>query len=144
MKGYRRGSHSVYQLHYHFVFIPKYRKPILRGDVGHRLRELIRLICRANDIEILQGHIRPEHVHLLLSVPPNVAPSRVMQAIKGRTSNQLMRDFRALNKEFRGRHLWARGYFVATSGNVSDDVIKKYIELRGAEPQDDDKFRISG
>ena len=63
---------------------------------------------------------------------------------KGKTSNQLLREFRALNKEFWGRHLWARGYFVATSGNVTDDVIKKYIELQGAEPQDDDKFRISG
>ena len=144
VKGYRKGSHSVYQLHYHFVFIPKYRKPILRGDVGLRTRELIRLICKANEIEILQGHIRPDHVHLLLSVPPNVAPSRVMQAIKGKTSNQLLREFRALNKEFWGRHLWARGYFAASSGNVTDDVIKKYIELQGAEPQDDDKFKISG
>jgi REP-associated tyrosine transposase len=103
VKNYRKGSHTVYLLHYHFVFIPKYRKPILRGDVGHRLRELIRMICHANEIEIVQGHIRPEHVHLLLSVPPNLAPSRVMQAIKGKTSNQLLREFRALNKEFWGR-----------------------------------------
>jgi len=144
VKGYRTGSHTVYQLHYHFVFIPKYRKPVLRGDVGMRLRELIRLICHANDVEILQGHIRPEHVHLHLSVPPNLAPSRVMQAIKGKTSNQLLREFRALNKEFWGRHLWARGYFVASSGNVTDEVIAKYIALQGAEPQDDDKFKISG
>jgi len=141
---YRRGSHTVYQLHAHYVFITKYRKPALRGDVGLRLRDLIRQICHANDIEILQGHIRPEHVHLLLSVPPNVAPSRVMQAIKGKTSNQLLREFRALHKEFWGRHLWARGFFVASSGNVTDEVIKKYIELQGAEPQDDDKFKISG
>ena len=144
MKGYRKGSHSVYQLHYHFVFVPKYRKPVLRGDVGIRLRALIRLICHGSDIEILQGHIRPEHVHLLLSVPPNLAPSRVMQAIKGKTSHQLLREFRALNKEFWGRHLWARGYFVASSGVITDEVIAKYIDLQGAEPQDDDKFKISG
>lgn len=75
-------------MHYHFVFIPKYRKPVLRGDVGLRLRELIRRICHGNEIEIVQGHIWPEHVHLLLSVPPDLAPSRVMQAIKGKTSNQ--------------------------------------------------------
>ena len=68
-------------------------------------------------IDIVQSHSRPEHVHLLLSVPPDLAPSRVMQAIKGKTS-----------------------YFVATSGNVTDDVIKKDIELPGAEPQDDDRF----
>src|SRR5262249_35024983 len=128
----------------HFVFIPEYRKPVLRGDVGLRLRELIQLICHANHIEILQGHIRPEHVHLLLSVPPNLAPSRVMRAIKGKTSNQLLCEFRALDKEFWVRHLWAGGYFVAWSGNVTDEVIAKYIGLQGAEPQDDDKFEISG
>jgi putative transposase len=142
MSDYRRTSHTVCLLHYHFVFIPKYRKPVLRGDVGKRLKELIQEICRSNDIAILKGHISPDHVHLLLDVPPSLAPSRVMQAIKGKTSHHLMRDFRALRKEFWGRHLWARGYFVASSGNVTDDVIAKYIELQGAEPQDDDDFKI--
>ena len=101
----------------------------MQGDVAKRLRELVREIVRSNNIEILKGHIRPEHVHLLLSVPPSLAPSRVMQAIKGKTSHHLLRDFRALRKEFWGRHLWARGYFVATSGNVTDEVIAQYIEL---------------
>ena len=76
----------MYALHYHFVFIPKYRKPVLRGEIGTEVRGLIREICRTLDIEILEGHIRPDHVHLLLSVPPHLAPSRVMQAIKGKTS----------------------------------------------------------
>ena len=84
MRDYRRAAHTVYCLHYHFVFITKYRKPVLRGDVGRELRELIREICRTQDIEILEGHVRPEHVHLLLSVPPHLAPSRVMQAIRAR------------------------------------------------------------
>jgi putative transposase len=143
VKDYRKGSHTVYKLHYHFVFIPKYRKPVLRGDVGLRVRELVRQICHANDVEILQGHVRPDHVHLLLSVPPQLSPSRVMQAIKGKTSNRLLAEFRALRQSFWGRHLWARGYFVATSGNVTDEVIAKYIALQGAEPQDDGNFRIT-
>src|SRR6266545_2853593 len=105
MQAYRHGSHTVYQCHYHFVFIPKYRKPVLRGEVGLHLRELIREICKAHDIEILQGHIRPDHVHLLLSVPPTLSPSRVMNAIKGRSSSRLMRNFRTLNRTFWGRHL---------------------------------------
>ena len=130
-------------LNYHFIFIPKYRKPALRGDVAVRVRELIREICRTHNIEILKGHVRPDHVHLLLSVPPNLAPSRVMQAIKGKTSHHLLQDFRRLRKEFWGRHLWARGYFVATSGNVTDEVISKYIELQGVEPQDDDVFKVT-
>jgi putative transposase len=113
MREYRRSAHTVYALHYHFIFIPKYRKPVLRGEVGTEVRDLIREICRTLDIEILQGHIRPDHVHLLLSVPPHLAPSRVMQAIKGKTSHHLLQDHR-LRAEFWGRHLWARGYFVAS------------------------------
>ena len=109
MSKYRKGSHCIYMLHYHFVFIPKYRKPVLRGDVGSRLRELIRRICNDNDVEILKGHIRPDHVHLLLGLPPTMAPSRIMQAIKGKTSYQLLSGFRTLRESFWGRHLWARG-----------------------------------
>ena len=143
MREYRRASHTVYTLHYHFVFIPTYRKPVLRGNVGVELRDLIGEICRSQDIEILQGHIRPDHVHLLLSVPPHLAPSRVMQAIKGKASHHLLNGHRRLRTEFWGRHLWARGYFVATSGNVTDETIAEYIRLQGAEPQDDDRFRIT-
>lgn len=143
MSSYRKGSHSVYLLHYHFVFIPKYRKPVLVGEVGLRVRELIREICRTHDIEILKGHVRPDHVHLLLSVPPTLSPSRVMQAIKGKTSHHLLRDFRGLAKTFWGRHFWARGYFVATSGNVADEVIAKYIEEQDVEPQNHDQFKVT-
>lgn len=141
-EAYRKGSHTVYQCHYHFVFIPKYRKPILRGEVALAVRDLVREVCKAYDIEILKGHVRPDHVHLLLSVPPTMAPSRVMNAIKGRSSNRLMRKFRELNRQFWGRHLWSRGYFVATSGNVTDDVLKRYIEDQDVEPQNDD-FKVT-
>jgi putative transposase len=143
MGRYRKGSHTAYLCHYHFVFIPKYRKPVLKGEVGRRVRELIREICKRHDIEIVQGHVRPDHVHLLLSVPPTMAPSRVMQAIKGKTSHKLLRDFRHLNKAFWGRHLWARGFFVATSGNVTDEVLAKYIEEQDVEPQDADDFKVT-
>ena len=143
MREYRRASQTMYACHYHFVFIPKYRKPVLRSDVGVELRDLIREICRSEDIEILQGHIRPDHVHLLLSCPPHLAPSRVMQAVKGKTSHHLLAGHRKLRAEFWGRHLWARGYFVATSGNVTDETIAEYIRLQGAAPQDDDRFRIT-
>ena len=104
MTAYRKSSHTVFLLQYHFVFTTKYRKPALRGDVAKRVRNLIREICRSNDIEIAKGHVGPDHVHLLLSVPPNLAPSKVMQAIKGKTSHHMLQDFRQLRKEFWGRH----------------------------------------
>ena len=139
---YRKGSHTVYQCHYHFVFIPKYRKPVLRGEVAVALRDLVREICKSYDIEILKGHVRPDHVHLLLSVPPTMSASRVMNAIKGKSSIRLMRNFRELNRQFWGRHLWSRGYFVATSGNVTDEILKRYIEDQDVESQDDD-FKVT-
>ena len=143
MQEYRRAAHTLYTLHYHFAFITKYRKPVLRGEVAQEVRDLIREICRTLDIEIVRGHVRPDHVHLLLSVPPHLSPSRVMQAIKGKTSHPLLQDRRRLRAEFWGRHLWARGYFVSTSANVTDEVIAQYIELQGAEPQDDERFQVS-
>ena len=94
MSTYRRAAHSVYQLHYHFVFTTKYRKPALTGDVGLEVRGMIQQICRAHAIAIVAGHVRPDHVHLLLSVPPHLAPSRVMQAIKGKTAHRLLLDHR--------------------------------------------------
>jgi putative transposase len=143
MESYRRAAHTVDQLHYHFVFSTKYRKPVLRGDIAIEVRDWIREICRAHDIEILQGHVRPDHVHLLLELPPQLAPSRVRQAIKGKTSHHLLMDRRKLREAFWGRHLWARGYFVASTGNVTDEVIAEYIRLQGAEPQDESRFRIT-
>lgn len=142
MGKYRKASHAVYLLHYHFVFVTKYRKPVLRGDVAQEVRKLVREVCRTLDIDIIQGHVRPDHVHLLLDVPPKWAPSRVMQAIKGKSSHHLLQEYRTLRKEFWGRHLWARGYFVATSGNVTDEVLSQYIASQGVEPQDDD-FKVS-
>jgi putative transposase len=142
MSEYRRAAHTVYRLHYHFVFTTKYRKPALKGPIGAQVRDMIREICRTKDIVILKGHVRPDHVHLMLSLAPNQAPSRVMQAIKGKVSHRLLQDYRALRKEFWGRHLWARGYFVCTTGNVSDEVVAKYIELQDVEEHDDD-FKVS-
>ena len=143
MSKYRKGPHTVYQLHYHFVFITKYRKPVLQGDIARRARELIREICRSEDVEIVKGNISKDHVHLLLSMPPQVSPSRIMQAVKGKSSHHLVREFRALQKEFWGRHLWARGYYACTTGNVTDEVLKQYIEMQGTLPQDDRDFKIT-
>ena len=143
MSKYRKGAHTVYELHYHFVFITKYRKPVLRGDIAKRTRDLIREICKSEDVEIVKGNVSKDHVHLMLSMPPQVSPSRIMQAVKGKSSHHLMSEFRGLQKEFWGRHLWARGYFACTTGNVTDEVIKEYIELQGKQPQDERDFKIT-
>ena len=145
MERYRTGSHSRFDLKYHFVWIPKYRKAVLSGEVGIRLRSLVREICRTLEIEIVEGSVSRDHVHVLLSCPPNLSPSKIMQAIKGKTSRKLLQEFKHLQKQFWGRHLWARGYFVASSGNVTDEVIREYIrQQEGTEPDDGgDNFRVT-
>jgi len=138
MENYRKSSHTVYDIKYHIVWITKYRKQILRADIAHRVRELTREICRANDVEIMKGNISRDHVHIFVSVPPHISVSHLVQSIKGKTSRKLLMEFKTLSRAFWGRHIWARGYFVASSGNVTDEVIMKYIEQQNIEPPDGD------
>jgi putative transposase len=98
MEHYRTSPHTRFDIKYHFVWVTKYRKAILTGGVGLRLRELVREVCRTNDIEILQGAVSPDHVHVLLSCPPNLSPSKIMQYIKGKSSRKLMMEFKHLQK----------------------------------------------
>ena len=141
MEHYRKSSYTVYDIKHHIVWITKYRKPVVRGEIAERLRDLIREICKARDIEILKGHVSRDHVHVFLSVPPHLSVSQLVQSLKGKTSRKLLMEYKSLSRAFWGRHIWARGYFVASSGNVTDEVIMKYIEEQGKEPPDGD-FKI--
>ena len=138
---YRQGSHTVFRIQYHFVFVTKYRYQVLKGDIGLRARELIRETCNAFEREIIKGVISKDHVHLIVSAPPNMAPSEIMRRIKGRSSSKLFESFPELKKRYWGRHFWARGYFCVTSGNVTDEMIKEYLEHH-FEPKINDDFRV--
>ncbi len=144
MKNYRKTSHSIYDLKVHVVWITKYRKPVLFGNVATRVRDLIREICKSMDVEILRGHVSKDHVHMFVSFPPYTSVSDLVKRLKGKTSRKLLSEDRQLSKKFWGRHLWARGYFAASSGNVTDEVIMEYIEMQDiAERARDDDFTIS-
>ena len=144
MKNYRKTSHSVYDLKVHLVWITKYRKPVLFGNVATRLRDLVREICKSLDVEILRGHVSKDHVHLFVSMPPYLSVSELEKRVKGKTSWKLVSENRKLSKQFWGRHLWARGYFAASSGNVTDEVIMQYIAIQDvAERAGADDFTIS-
>ncbi len=86
MEHYRKSSHTVYDIKYHIVWITKYRKPILRSEIAERVRDLIRQICKAKDIEIIKGHVSVNHVHIFVSVSPHVSVSQLVQSLKGKTS----------------------------------------------------------
>ena len=138
---YRYGSHTVYQIEYHFVWVTKYRYPVLRGDVAERVRELVRQTCDAFEIRMVRGVVSKDHVHILVSAPPTLAPSEIMRRIKGRTSRHLVEDFPHIKKRYWGRHFWARGSFCATVGQMTEAMIQNYLEHH-FEPNPDDDFRM--
>ena len=140
---YRYGSHTVYKIRYHFVFVTKYRYQVLKGDIGLKVRELVRQTCQAFEIEILKGVVSKDHVHLFVSAPPNMAPSEIMRRIKGRSSTKLFESFPELRRRYWGRHFWARGYFCVTSGELTEEMIREYLEHH-FEPRVDDNFRAEG
>ena len=105
MKEYRHGAHSVFEIHLHLVWTTKYRKRIMAGEVGLRVRELTREVCRQHEVTILRGHVSSDHVHLLVSIPPQVTISRLVQWLKGRSSHHLLAEFAHLRKAFWGRHV---------------------------------------
>jgi len=143
MEHYRKGAHSVYDVKVRIVWITKYRKPVLCGDIAIRLRDVTREICKSLDVEILKGHVSKDHVHLFLSIPPHLSISKRVGRIKGKTSRKLLSENRRLSKQFWGHHLWARGYFAASSGNVTDEVVIQYIATQDLQERsrDDDFMR---
>ena len=139
---YRHGPHTVFEIHLHLVWVTKYRRRVLAGEVGTRVRELIREVCAHADGLILQGHVGSDHVHLLISIPPQVTISRLVQRLKGKTAYKLLQEYPHLRKKFWGQHLWARGYFCRSSGQVTDDVIKAYIADQKLDSDSD--FQVEG
>ena len=133
MTNYRNGGHTVYEIKYHFVWITKYRYKILRGNIALRLRELLRQGCEAKEIQVIRGSISKDHVHMLLSCPATLAPSKIVQYLKGRSSRLLQEEFPDLKKRYWGQHMWARGYFCGTVGQVDEETIRRYVETQGEE-----------
>jgi putative transposase len=100
-------------------------------------------VCKENEVEIISGHVSKDHVHLLVSVPPYLSASKLVQYIKGFSSRKLQMEYKEVNKQFWGRHLWARGYFVASSGNVTDEIIAQYIQNQDInENMKNDNFNV--
>ena len=142
MAEYRRSAHAVFDLKYHLVWITKYRYKVLRGRVAERTRDLIRQSCEAREVVIIRGADSPDHIHMLVTAPAHLAPSKMAQFIQGRSSRRLQEEFPELRKKYWGQHMWARGYFCATVGAVDEATIKAYIENQKWD-EDDQGFKIT-
>jgi putative transposase len=141
--GYSQGKPTVHRASStrNLVWTTKYRHEELGGDVGQRCRELLREIARSQEMIIYAGSVNRDHVHMLIGIPPQISVSRAVQYLKGKSSHKLLSEYAGLRKRYWGQHLWARGYWVATSGNVTDEVWKRYIEEQ-KPPEPDDDFKV--
>jgi len=125
---YRKNSGSVFSLKYHLVFCPKYRRPVLVGEVEKRLRELLAEKAAEIDVTIEALEVMPDHVHMFISSDPTEAPQRLANQFKGYTSRILRREFPHLKSRLPS--LWSRSYFISSTGRVSEQAVKHYIEAQ--------------
>jgi putative transposase len=143
VRHYRLGAHTKTDLKVHVIWIPKYRKPVLTGEVAVRVRDLVRTIAAEHELEIISGKVARDHVHVLISYRPTQRVSQIVQWLKGTSSRVLLQEFPRLRKQFWGKHLWARGYLAVATGTVTDETIREYIdEQAGEQIADDSRFPI--
>ena|SRR3989338_5993445 len=139
---YRKSSHTIFNLQVHISWITKYRFKVLKGAIGQRAKDLIRRICTEENVEILSGAVAPDHVHILVSIDPSISVSHLVKFLKGKTSHKLQMEFPELRKKYWGQHLWARGYFAVSVGNVTAKMIEDYIEHHFEGSEGKDSFRV--
>ncbi|HKC11853.1 MAG TPA: IS200/IS605 family transposase [Vicinamibacteria bacterium] len=128
MQQYETLAHCKWECKYHVVFIPKYRKKVLYDNIRKRVGQILRqLAAQKAGVEILEGHLMPDHVHMLLSVPPKYAVASVIGYLKGKSAIWIFREFEGKRRNFGGMHFWARGYFVSTVGR-DEQTVREYIK----------------
>ena len=143
MRRYQIGAHTKTDLKVHLIWIPKYRKRVLTGQVAIRARDVLRQIAMEHDIDIITGKVASDHVHMFIAYRPVHDISKIVQWLKGISSRILLMEFSHLQKQFWGKHLWARGYLAVSSGNITDEMIQQYIQEQEGEPiVDDSRFQI--
>ena len=134
-------SHSKWLCKYHIIFTPKYRRKIIYNKYRESIRDIIKSLCSYKGIEILEGHLMPDHVHLLLSIPPKYSISSVMGYLKGKSSLMIFERHANLKYQFGNRHFWSIGYYVSTVG-LNEATIRKYIQEQEKEDILHDKLGI--
>ena len=137
----RSLNHTKWHCQYHVVFIPKYRKKAIDGQLRAYLGDVFRQLARHRESQEEEGHLLADHVHMLVSIPPKYSVSRVIGYIKGKSAIQIAREFADRGRNFAGQHFWARGYFVSMVGR-DEGVIRAYIQQQKREDQRLDKLPL--
>ncbi len=124
----RYGSHTVSSLTAHIVWVTKYRYHVLKGEIQVRCRELLMQICDSEDVKILSGVVSKDHIHMHIEYAPKKSISNIVKRLKGRTSRMLQSEYPEVRKRYWGKHFWAIGYGVWSTGNITDDMVQEYLE----------------
>ena len=141
MDEYESLSHSKWECKYHVVFIPKCRRKVLYGNLRQHLGEVFHKLAEQKENRVVEGHLQPDHVHMLLSIPPKYAVSSVVGFIKGKSAIHLARTYGERKQNYAGQSFWARGYFVSTVGR-DETVIREYIRNQEVEDKRLDQLKM--
>ena len=141
MTKYRTLQHTEWECKYHVIFIPKYRRKVLYGELRRHLGEVFRRLARQKESEIEEGHLMGDHVHMMIAIPPKYSVAQVIGYIKGKSAIHIARHFGESRRNSRGQHFWARGYFVSTVGR-DEEVIRRYIRRQEMEDHRQDPLDL--
>ncbi len=141
MDEYESLSHSRWECKYHVVFIPKGRRKALYGEIRKHLGEVFRKLAEQKESRIEEGHLLPDHVHMMISIPPKYAVAQVIGFIKGKSAIHLARVYGGRKQNFVGQSFWARGYFVSTVGR-DEAVVREYIRTQEEEDKRLDQLEM--
>ena len=141
MDEYQSLGHTKWDCKYHVIFIPKYRRRALYGQLRRHVREVFRKLAEQKESRIEEAHLMPDHVHMMIVIPPKYAVSQVVGFIKGKSAIHLARRYAERSRNFVGQHFWARGYFVSTVGR-DEGVIREYIRHQEEEDKRLDQMQL--
>ena len=141
MNDYKKLTHTTWECKYHLVWIPKYRKKVLYGNLRKYLGEVFKALALHKESEILEGHLMGDHVHMLISIPPKYAVSQVVGYIKGKSAIHIARTYAGRRRNFVGQSFWARGYFVSTVGR-DEGIVRKYIKRQDDIDQRNEQLEL--
>ena len=138
------GYHSKYDLKYHFVWCPKYRRVVLQGNLGRYITKVVREVAERYDFSVVELAVMPDHVHLFVSASPEVSPAEIVRIVKSITAREVFKRFPGIKRMLWGGNLWERGYFVMSSGTgTTDEMVQRYIKQQRS-PQANDQPSLFG
>ena len=135
MSRFKKLSHTIYESKYHLVWIPKYRFRIMTGTIRYYIRDKIRRLCEWKKLEIVQGNVKPDHIHLVLWIPPKFSVSSIVGYLKGKSALGIFDKFQHLKKRYWNKHFWSPGYCVSTVG-LDEEEIVKYVRWQQKKDQE--------